>query len=185
MTNSMRFAALATLASAAALLAACGSSDTVEAENESVESVAQKVAKSDIKPNPGRWETQVSIDKVEIPGMPPEMQSMMKSQMGKIDANISCLTQEQVDAGDGEMFKPGENSGCTYDTFSMGGGELDAVMTCKEGPMQQTMKMAGTYSDNSYDMTINAEGTVDGKPMNMAMSIKSKRLGECDGSEQG
>ena len=122
---------------------------------------------------------------VELPGMPPEMQEMMKSRMGEMATTTSCLTAEQINANDGEMFKPSDNDSCTYKTFSMGGGKLDAEMVCKEGAMDQTMKMAGTYSDNSYDMTINAEGTADGQPMKMTMAINSKRLGECDGSEEG
>ena len=55
MNYTTRARAFATCSIAALLLAACGSSDTVEAENESVGSVAEKVAKSDIKPNPGKF----------------------------------------------------------------------------------------------------------------------------------
>ena len=184
MTIISRRFALATAAAGTIALAACSSGDTIEAENESVESVAEKVANSDIKPTPGRWESTMSIEKVEIPGMPAEMQDMMKAQMGKASSSISCLTQEEIDANDGEMFKPGEQSGCTYNKFSMGGGEIEADMTCEQGPMKQNMKMAGTYGKDAYAMKVEADGEIQGKPMSMAMSIKSKRLGDCDGTEE-
>lgn len=173
------------LASMGALtLAACGSGDTVEAENESVESVNEKIAAADLKPNPGRWESTMTFNKVEVPGMPPEMQEMMKKQLGKSSTTSSCLTQEDVDAQDGEMFKPGDTPGCTYNTFAMGDGKINADMTCKEGGMQQNMKMVGTYSDDAYSMTIDADGTVEGQQMAMQMAIDSRRVGECTGNEE-
>lgn len=162
-------------------LAGCGSSDTVEAENESVESVAEKVANSDIKPNPGKWESKMTLEKMEMPGMPKEMQGMMQQQLGKVTTTSNCLTPEQVNKPDGDFFKPGEASGCTYKTFSMGGGKIDAVMTCEEGAMTQNMTMNGTYSAESYTMNVSAEGKMEGQPMAMAMKIESKRIGECDG----
>ncbi len=185
MSVAFRRSALFAAAAGALTLAGCGSSDTIEAENESAESVAEKVAKSDIKPKPGKWESTMTIKKVEIPGLPPEMQEMMKAQLGKAETDISCLTQEEIDANDGEMFKPGEQSGCTYNTFKMGGGEIAADMTCAEGGMEQNMKMSGSYGEEAYAMDIEAEGTVQGQAMSMAMSISSKRLGDCDGSEKG
>jgi hypothetical protein len=42
---------------AAVALTACNKGGSVQAENESAESVAKKVAAADIKPLPGRWES--------------------------------------------------------------------------------------------------------------------------------
>lgn len=185
MTNAFRHAAIALVATGAIALSGCGKSDSVVAENESAEDVAAKVSKMDVKPSPGRWESKISIEKIEIPGLPAEVQDMMKSQMGKVQTSITCLTQEELDKNEGEFFKPGNQSGCTYNKFAMGGGKIDADMTCAEGPMKQNMKMSGTYSAEAYTMKIDADGQMDGKEMSMAMSVDSKRVGECDGSEQG
>lgn len=184
MAFTFRRTSLAAAALASIALAGCGSSDTIEAENESAESVAKKVADSDIKPRPGKWESKMTIEKVEIPGMPPEMQEMMKSQMGKVEVSASCLTQEELDENEGEFFKPGDQSGCTYNSFKMGGGEIDADMTCEDQGMKQNMKMTGTYGDDSYTMNVSADGEIQGQPMSMAMSIESNRVGECDGTEE-
>lgn len=184
MNPSMRNVTLALLACAGLSLAACsGQEDTIEAENESVESVAAKVAKSDIRPRAGRWESRMTIDKMEIPGVPAEMQGMMKQQLGKVQTSVTCLTEEEASKPEADFFQPGD-SGCTYDSFSMGGGEIDAEMTCTAQGQTQKMTMAGTYSEEAYDMKVSADGQVaEGQPMSMAMTIASQRVGECTGDE--
>ncbi len=185
LTTTMRLSAFATVAIGALALAGCGSSDTIEAENESVESVAEKVAKADIRPSPGKWVSKMTIEKIEIPGLPPEMQGMMKAQMGKIEESSSCLTPEEAEKPDADFFQPGADSGCKYNSFKMGGGEIEADMTCEKGGMAQNMKMSGTYSEESYAMKVSAEGNMQGQPMSMAMAIESQRVGECDAQDGG
>lgn len=183
MTIDLRLCALSALASLA--LAGCGSKeDKVVAEDASVEEVAEQVAKADLRPMPGRWESKMTMEKIELPGMPAEMQGAMQQQLGRVQTSISCLTKEQAEKPDGEFFKPANDSGCKYNKFEMGGGTIEADMTCAEGPMTQTMKMTGTYSKQAYAMKVSAEGKMQGQPMSMAMSVESKRVGECDGKEE-
>lgn len=183
MISMHRFPSLCVLAAMVTLSACGGQSDTVEAENESVESVAAKVADSDLRPRPGQWESTMQIESLEMPGLDPQMQDMMKQQMGRAQTFTSCLTPEQAARPDAEFFQPGE-SDCTYEKFSMGGGEIDSVMTCAGNGAMQTMTMTGTYSEESYAMNLTAEGEMEqGQPMSMAMTVKSRRVGECDGTE--
>ena len=84
MTRSIRLASISVLVTGALAVSACGGGDTIEAENESVEAVAEKVAKADVRPNPGRWESKMKIVKMELPGLPAEAQGMMKSQLAPI-----------------------------------------------------------------------------------------------------
>lgn len=178
-----------TLLAAAACVALAGCSDagtdSVEAEKgESAASVAKKVANSDVRPSPGRWESEMKIEKMEIPGMPPEVQKMMEAQIAKVQKSSSCLTKEEAEKMDGEFFQPGNEEDCTYDKFKMADGKLDAVMKCTAGGRTQNMTMKGTYSDQAYTMNVTADGEIEaGKTMNMAMSISSKRTGECTGDE--
>ncbi len=184
MKTDFRIAALGAAAFAAFAVAGCSSKDDViVAENESVEEVAAKVAKADIRPAPGRWESKMTIDKIEMPGLPPEVQGMMKKQMGKVQTSISCLTKEEAEKVDGEFFKPGDQSGCKYNKFVMGGGKVEADMTCEQGPVTQNMKMSGTYGEDAYVMQVSANGKTQGQPMSMAMTVESRRVGECDGKE--
>ncbi|MBV1918103.1 MAG: DUF3617 domain-containing protein [Sphingomonadaceae bacterium] len=168
----------------AAALAGCGSQqDTVVAEDASVEDVAEQVSKADLKPQPGRWESRMQIKSIEMPGLPSELQGMMKSQLGKVRTSTSCLTQQEADKADGGLFKPDDDAGCTYEKFVMGGGKINAKMSCDEGGMARNMTMTGAYSKDAYAMDITAGGTMEGKPVSMAMSVESKRVGECDGKE--
>lgn len=178
-----RLAVLGAASLAVSALAGCGGSETIEAEDESVESVAERVAESDIKPRPGMWESKVTLEKVEIPGMPADMQGMMKEQLGRVTVSSSCLTPEEVDKPDADFFQLGEESGCKYNSFKMGGGKIDADMTCEQQGMQQNMKMTGTYNEEAYTMQVSADAEMEGRPMSMAMTVESHRIGECDDSE--
>lgn len=170
------------LALGALALAGC-KDDSIVARNASVEEVAKQVAKSDVRPAPGRWESKMQIKAIEMPGMPAQMQAAMQQQMGQARTVTSCLTKAQADASDGEMFKQGARSGCRYDHFAMGSGRIDAVLSCANGPMTQKMTMRGTYSDNAYAMEMTSEGNANGKPIRMVMAVASRRVGDCDGTE--
>lgn len=183
MTIDLRIGALTALALIA--LAGCGSKeDKVVAENESVEEVAAKVAKADLRPTPGRYEVKLTLQKMEMPGMPKEVQSMMKQQVGKVQTSMSCLTKEEADKADGEFFKPKNESGCKYKKFEMGGGTIEADMTCEQSGMTQNMRMSGTYGKEAYAMTMDAEGKMQGQSMAMTMAVEANRVGECDGKEE-
>lgn len=175
----------ACLAAALALLAltGCGKGDSVTAKNESVEAVASQVAASDIKPRPGRWESAMKLDSMESVNLPPQAKEAMSKQQGMTQTFSSCLTPEQAARPNAEFFQKGA-FGCTYDTFTMAGGRIDAVMTCKERAGAQKVRMNGTYGPDAYTMAITSEGQMQpGMDMKMAMTITSRRTGECNGKE--
>ena len=172
------------LALGAVAVAGCNSQDSVTAKNESVESVAKKVAKSGIRPKPGRWEATAQLEKLDVPGMPPEAREMMKQHMGMMQTSVSCLTPEEAAKPDADFFQP-EASGCIYETFSMADGKLDAVMTCENNGQMQKMSMNGTYDEESYNMRVSSEGVgPKGQPVSMDMMVASKRVGDCTGDEE-
>jgi hypothetical protein len=147
------------LLSLALPLAACGSRTSVNEKNASVEEVANKVAevsKAEGTIRPGQWQSTMTIQEMDMPGMPPETQDQMK-----------------------KMFAG--NDQCRYDHFTMGGGKIDAQMHCNQQGTTQTMTMAGTYGPESYamQMTSKTEGGPAGEPMSMKMKVEAKRIGEC------
>src|SRR5689334_3204626 len=86
---------------AAMALGACNKSPTVNAKNATPEEVAKKVAESGAAEamfQPGLWQSKVTIDKFEVPGMPPEMAGQMKSMMaqGAVHDSAKCLTPEEA-----------------------------------------------------------------------------------------
>jgi hypothetical protein len=168
---------------AALALSAC-KKDTVVAENESAESVAKKVAESDIRMMPGRWEATMKMDKIEMPNLPPQAREMMNRQIGVTQSQASCLTPEQAARPAEDFFQSGA-SGCKYDRFVMSGGKLDAAMVCSERGTEAKIAMTGTYSDTDYAMKMNMEGEAQpGMPMSTQMTIAARRVGECTGSEE-
>jgi hypothetical protein len=173
----------AMLALALAPLAAC-KKEAVVAKDESVESVAKKVAAVSAKPKPGRWESQIKIDKMEMPGMTPEARAAMGKQMAGTQTFASCLTPEEVAKLDGNFFQQAA-SGCKYDRFVMADGKLEGEMTCGGGqhpPMKMTMD--GTYGDSSYSMRVVSQVQMGpGRSMDSEMTITSQRTGECKGTE--
>ena len=180
-------APLAMALALAVTLTACGQDKGVSAENESAESVAKKVAESgeQIRPRAGRWRNEMKLEKLEIPGMPAQLKEAMNKQLSAGQTHFSCLTPEQAERPNAAFFQK-EASGCTYKHFTMAGGKVDAEMVCDRGQgQQQTMTMSGTYSDERFDMHMSSQGTMArGMTMNMTMSVKAERVGECNGSEQ-
>ena len=171
------------LLSLAIPLAACGG-PTVDEENASVEEVAERVrAASDDEGllRAGQWSTTVSIEEMDMPGIPPEAAEQMKRMVAQSHTAESCLTPEEARRPKGDFF--GGNENCRYDHFRMGGGKIDAAMRCEQGGSAQLMQMAGTYSPESYQMRMKAttQGGPGGEAMTMRMKVEAKRVGECAG----
>lgn len=171
-------------------LAACNSSPSVSADNASLEEVAAKVkesgAASSIRMNPGEWVTEAKLEEMEIPGMPPQAAEQMKAMMSRqVSGHKYCLTAAQAEKPDADFFS-GAKTGCTYDHFEMAGGKVSGTMRCSQGGASQTVVFDGQYSPDSYQMHMNS--TVEGGPqgsMKMAMSMNSKRVGDCAPGEAG
>lgn len=177
-----------TLAAVLLPLAAC-KQKAVEATNEKPSEVAAKVAAANgagtVHFSPGRWETRIRMVKMDMNGVPPEAKQMMEKMMGQGRTVTSCLTPEQAEKPDGKFFGQADRN-CTYDHFSMGGGKLDAKLTCKTAHGLQVMTMNGTFTGESYDSTMQMEGKgPTGEGMTMTMDVSAKRTGDCTGKEDG
>ena len=171
------------VAAPAMLLAACNNSPTVTADNASVGEVANKVRESGVakvQMRPGEWVTEAKLDSLDMPGMPPSAAEHMKQMMAtKVSGHKYCLTPEMA-AKPNEDFFSGDKSGCRYDHFEMDGGTVNGTMTCSQGGATQTVTLDGTYTPDQYNMRMTS--AVAGGPgggMKMAMSMTSKRVGDC------
>jgi hypothetical protein len=171
-------------AAPALLLAACNDKNTIEAKNASPEEVQKKLAQSDARPQPGRWQQTVKIEAFDMPNMPPEGKAAMAEQMGKTHTAFTCMTPEQVAKPDASFFQK-TAKGCKYDHFTMSGGRIDAKMTCAEGPQKQVSTLNGTYSATQYDMVINVDTEMaPGMPVKSRLALKMNRVGECTGKDE-
>lgn len=172
-------------------LAACSKGPEVSATNASTKEVAEKVAAAtggEAIIQPGRWEGTYTMHDMEIPGManmPPAAREQMKAQMQQTRQFVNCVSEEDVKKQKA-FYMGDENKNCTYDHFTMGGGKIDAAMTCnsgREGAMAMTM--TGSYSPDSYrmDMTGKGQGAGPTAGMNMKFSVEARRVGACKGTK--
>ena len=172
-------------------LTACNKSPQVHEKDASVAQVAKKMREAGGEQSfvrPGLWQSKVTIEQLDMPGMPPEMAGRMKTMMAQNQAHgfKTCLTPEDV-AKPKEDFFAGKNNECRYDHFTMGGGKIDAAMHCGGGKNgTQVMAMAGTYSPDSYRMqtSMKVDGSGESRVgMAMRMQIEAQRVGECTGKD--
>lgn len=179
------FTMIAQLALAAAMVAGCSSEkSSVDARNESAGTVREKVVQSGLRPQPGRWESQIRIERMEMPGMPAGMAQQMQKSMGAAQSFATCLKPEDAEKPGASFFQK-DASGCTYEKFSMADGRIDGRMVCASEGGRTVMTMTGTYGQTGYAIrTINETSTEGGPPMKMTVAIESRRTGECNGTER-
>lgn len=162
-------------------LAACHSQPSVEAKNETPQAVASKVAASGIRLDPGRWEATSQVEKIDMPGITPQVREMMNKSMSKTSF-ASCLTPAQAAKPEAGFFQnKGDN--CKFNSFSMENGKIDGVLVCSGAQQKQTMTMSGTYSPDAYSMHIEINGDTPRGAMSMAVSTSAKQVGKCRGNE--
>ena len=167
-------------------LAACNTAPAVTATNASTSEVGAQVAAAQASSqfvSPGRWEGSMVINDMTIPGMPPQAAAKMRGATAQAHMFTSCLTPEEASKPRGRFFGNADKS-CRYDHFTMGGGKIDAAMTCETRGMKRAMAMTGTYAPDSYTMTTTSTGSGPGPAgMSMKMTLTGKRTGACTGKE--
>lgn len=171
----------------AIMLAGCNKG--VEMKNASADEVAAATKEANFI-KPGKWSTTSEVLAVNLEGLPAEAKAMgdamSKSMVGRKNTFESCVTEEESKKPAAKMFAGNDKGNCVYDKFAMGGGKMDAVMTCTPlgGPGKINMTMNGSYGDDAY--SIDVEMKVEGPPDSpgSAMTIKAKnsgiRKGECE-----
>jgi hypothetical protein len=173
------------LIACAALLASCNKGPQVELKNATGNQVTQAVKQSGLMTSgamiePGLWESKVTIQEMNIPGIPPEYASKMKQTMAQHqqEASRHCLTEADVKKPKEDFF--GADKSCRYDHFTMGGGKIDVAMVCNREGTTQNMNVSGSYTPTSYSTDMSMSGSEGReKGMSMKMHVDSNRIGEC------
>ena len=171
---------------AAAALGACNKEPKVDAKDATPEEVAAKVKEAgmdQIAIRPGLWQSKVTINKVEVPGAPPEMAAAMQGKTS--EDRPYCLTPEEAKKPT-ENFFAGNQKECRYEHFNMGGGKIDAAMRCTREQLTQRVSFNGTYGPEAYKMAMDTRvegGSSEMAGMSMRMQVESKRVGECSAKQ--
>ncbi|MDH7640950.1 DUF3617 domain-containing protein [Sphingomonas oryzagri] len=161
-------------------LAACNKpgSDSVSMKNASLEDVA-KTQKAKIQP--GEWEVTVEMVDQKITGGPANMPTPPRLPPQTMK---TCITPEQVNRPEG-MFSGGMDGlkkNCTYDSFSMADGKIDAKMHCAM-PSGMKIEATNTGTFSPTEISSDSNSTVTGLPGGMTSSshtrMSAKRVGEC------
>lgn len=176
------------LAGAAMSLTSCDSG-TVTAENASTAEVAAKVKLSGVADEvvitPGRWRTTMTINDIAIPGMPTGLAGEIKKSMAEEGSFEHCVTPEDAKRPKEGFFAGEQARDCRYEKFEMGGGKIDMLMHCAGVGGRQTLAMNGTYSPQSYRMTVASNmGAAGSNPVTFNATMDSRRVGVCTGKEE-
>lgn len=178
------------VAASVAFLAGCNKGPSIELHNATGNQVAAAVKHSGIMSNdpmiePGLWQAKVTVEEMNIPGLPAQYAAKVKETMAehRNEESTHCVTPAEVKKPKEGFF--GADKSCRYEHFTMGAGRMDIQMVCKEGESSQTTSMSGTYTPTSYSMDMSSNGTGAGMQggMTMKLHVDSRRIGDCSGKE--
>lgn len=138
--------------------------------------IAQTVDEN-MKPQPGQYESQITLLSMDIPGLPANMTGMMK---GMFERKIKiCITADEVEQGYKDALRKAQDGDCRYKSFSATGGKMDAVMICDTEQGEMTMTMSGTGTPTTSDVTMNMTGDMGTGPGSLSMRVQQTRIGDC------
>jgi hypothetical protein len=174
------------LAGGLAAVGACNTSSKIDKKNASPAEVAQQVREAASDGNvmhPGLWQTKITIERFDMPAMPPDMAQMMETKMAESQGRerTFCLTAEDAQKPREDFFA-GKDNRCRYEQFTMGDGKIDALMHCGREGGAQTLRLTGTYAPDSYQMHMASEVETSDEgehAMQMQMRVESRRIGQC------
>ncbi|QIQ85551.1 DUF3617 domain-containing protein [Erythrobacter sp.] len=144
------------------------------------DALSAQVEPPEMRPETGKYSADITVQQVDIPGAPPQMADMMTRMMSR--RTTYCLTEEDVEEGYRAITRRSQGEDgedCTYDRFTMEGGELDAQMTCRVDGRTMTMTMEGTGTPTSSDITMTMNGDMGVGPGTIRMRVIHQRLGPC------
>lgn len=163
-------------------LTACGKSASggASADGQAADP-AKAAAQMAFQFQPGQYRSAVTINKVEMPGMPAGAADHMKTAMGKVGMVEYCISPEQAAKGMEAMKEHLAEGKCHWEKFAANGGSVDAVMAC-EGPNGGSIRTAshGTYTPTGAIMQASADMMgPGGRGMHIEETVKMERIGDC------
>ncbi len=180
--------ALTILTLSAAALAACGQSgkegDAAKGAEASAAAPAdpdKEAAEVAFQFQPGLYRTTISVQKIEMPGAPPEIAGKIKAAMGKVQTSEHCMKPDQAAKGMAAMKEGMAKGKCTFDKFEASGGKVSSAFSCQAGEgMTMRAESNGTYSPTGSEVFIKVDSSAPaGGSMHIEQTVKSERIGDC------
>lgn len=168
-------------------LSACSSGEKAADSGGAVgpEDAAAKVAGSQIKLQPGEYESTMKVLEFTMAGMPPGQLEQMKTTMGgqMEKPHRYCFTPEQAALGPKQLVSRMQQGDCKMSDFSSSANSVSGTMHCTfQGRGSSTTKFTGTYASDGSTMTMESDQQMPGMPgkgMHMKMQVDTRRVGEC------
>lgn len=166
------------LGAGAMLLAGCSGGGEADGNGAiSVKDAAEKAKAEMVRPEPGLYKTTVTMTDIDIPGLPPEMAG---HGAGMVTTTENCLTATDVDKGFEALVKQGQDGACTYESFKLAGGKVDAVLVCKAQGRDTRTALSGTTTKTGADLTATTAMDFEGVgKATLNFTTKHERVGEC------
>lgn len=127
---------------------------------------------------PGQWEITTNVTRLAVPGMP----AGMSPPMPPPTTVRACLTAAQAaQPGAGFLSGSGEGQGCTYESNSIGGGRIQAVVQCSQQGTTMRSTMTGQFTATSYEVSQQAQISAQGQTTETESRTTGRRVGDCPG----
>jgi hypothetical protein len=179
-----------TISVAAIALALSACSGGQKAENRQAsgpEDAAAKVAATQIKLQPGEYESTMKVLEFTMPGMPAgagdRMKTLMAGEMEK--PHRYCFTPEQAAEGPKQLVSRMQQGDCKMSDFNSSANTVSGTMQCSfNGRGSSTTKFEGTYAADGSTMKMESDQQMPGmggKGVHMKMQVDTRRVGECSG----
>jgi len=124
---------------------------------------------------PGQWDMNVAVTKIEAPGMPQGANVPMPPPQ-----TISqCLTPEQARNPGADFAGGGQQGGCTSEDYRMADGRISGTLQCNQAGATMRATVSGTFTRESMDMTMNSQTQAGGQNVNTEVRVTGRRTGEC------
>lgn len=143
----------------------------------SIKDAAEKAKREMPRPEPGLYKTTVTMTNIDMPGLPPEMADHGK---GMVTTTENCLTAADVDKGFEALVKQGQDGACSYESFTLASGKVDAVLVCKAQGRDTRTALSGTTTKTGADLTATTAMDFDGVgKATLNFTTKHERIGAC------
>lgn len=133
-------------------------------------------ASDSVQMKAGRWQESSTITSVTIDGRAMPLELLQNA----IEPSFTCITPEQALDPARYFTDQGPDVDCETPRGSVAGGRIALASTCRfgdNGPSQ--VAVTGTYSPDAYRVAVRTDGTMNGRPMAVQMTIDGRFTGPC------
>lgn len=166
----------------ALFVTACGESnpDAAQPSQDDAKQGAEPFAQ-DFRLEPGKYRTTVSIDSLDMPGLPPQVAQQTRAMMADAASAESCVTSRDAARGIEVIKRQVARGDCEFQKFETHGDTVEAAFQCRTGDgMTMVATSRGTYSSTGSKVSLTGDlAGPNGKAMHIEQTVTTERIGDC------